>query len=155
MTDLELSLQLTPKIFNGSPEIQLTLDDYEIFRGELHSTKIFDINQEITEGSHVLALEFFNKKENDTNLDTGEDKAVLIDWISFFSIADDKFIWQGDYRPRYPEAWIKTNQELKKSLSEQLKNITYLGWNGTWELHFTSPVFVWIHQIKNLGWIYD
>jgi hypothetical protein len=29
-----------------------------------------------------------------------------------------------------------------------------MGWNGRWELNFRVPIFTWIHQLENLGWIY-
>ena len=48
-------------------------------------------------------------------------------------------------------------QQIEKGiiLDDELTNIDYLGWPGTWTLDFTSPVFTWIHQIQSLGWIYD
>ena len=65
-------------------------------------------------------------------------------------IQDPKFAWAGIYRPEYPEPWASEQTNLATELSSH----TYLGWNGTWRLTFGVPVFTWIHQVQNLGWIY-
>lgn len=87
-----------------------------------------------------LKIEHFKKADNDP------DTAVIIKQISFFDIADPKFIWAGAYYPDYPEHYPdKTSPLLGHG---------YLGWNGVYRLEFSVPVFTWIHQTLNMGWIY-
>jgi hypothetical protein len=78
--------------------------------------------------------------------DHDHDTAVIIKQISFFGITDPKFIWAGTYYPDYPEHY--------PDKTSPLPGHGYLGWNGVYELKFTVPVFTWIHQTQNLGWIY-
>lgn len=93
-----------------------------------------------------LEVIFFNKPELD------HDMAVVVDSVEFFGISDPRFVWQGEYRPKYPEPWY--SQQLTKPESVLSAN-NYMGWNGTWRLNFSVPVFTWMHQVQGLGWIYQ
>lgn len=88
-----------------------------------------------------LTVQHFNKSDLDPVT------AVIVKRISFFGISDPKFVWAGTYCPDYPEHY----EHKIASLPGQ----EYLGWNGTYQLDFSIPVFTWMHQIKNFGWIYE
>lgn len=80
------------------------------------------------------------------------DMAVQIDCVEFFGIADPRFVWAGVYSPIYPQPWLsQQHPEPPVHLYKQ----TYLGWNGTWRLDFSIPVFSWMHQQLGLGWLYQ
>ena len=87
-----------------------------------------------------LKVTHFGKADNDPTT------AVIIKSISFFGIEHPKFIWSGTYYPDYPEHY----SDKISSLPGQ----GYLGWNGVYRLEFSVPVFTWMHQVQNLGWIY-
>ena len=87
-----------------------------------------------------LKIEHFKKADDDPTT------AVIIKSIEFFGIADPKFIWAGKYYPDYPEHYP---EKISPRLAQD-----YLGWNGVYLLEFSIPVFTWIHQTQNLGWIY-
>jgi hypothetical protein len=53
--------------------------------------------------------------------------------------------------PLYSKGYIKSSD---KKLDDELSSCNYLGWNGEWVLPFEVPVFKWLHDIENLGWIY-
>jgi len=131
---------------DNPPEINIGIND-NINRIVLTDDQVFHYEFD-TDKSSVLTVELLNK----TNADTvdGLDKAVVIESVSFFGISDPKFAWAGEYRPEYPEPWASQQHELKPLL----KSHTYLGWNGKWTLTFSVPVFTWIHQTQDLGWIY-
>jgi hypothetical protein len=131
---------------DNPPEINIGIND-NINRIVLTDDQVFHYEFD-TDKSSVLTVELLNK----TNADTvdGLDKAVVIESVSFFGISDPKFAWAGEYRPEYPEPWASQQHELKPLL----KSHTYLGWNGKWTLTFTVPVFTWMHQTQDLGWIY-
>lgn len=103
---------------------------------------VFDF---VTSEPAVLTVEHFDK------LDTDPTTAVEIQCISFFGISDPKFVWAGVYCPRYPVLWYE--QQIEKP-HHTLAGQSYLGWNGTYQLDFSVPVFEWIHKTLNLGWIY-
>ena len=93
-----------------------------------------------------LIVEHYNKDAADA------DTAVEIVSVSFFGIQDPKFAWAGIYTPVYPEPWA--SEQLTPPPST-ITPQTYLGWNGTWKLDFSVPVFTWIHRVQNLGWLYQ
>ena len=92
-------------------------------------------------GSSNLVVEHHNKDVNDV------DTAVEIVNVSFFGISDPKFVWAGVYYPDYPKHY--------PDKTSPLPGHGYLGWNGVYRLEFSVPVFTWIHQVQNLGWLYQ
>jgi hypothetical protein len=88
-------------------------------------------------------------------IDKQDQEAVVIQQVSFFGITDPRFAWAGVYEPVYPEPWASEQSAAGVILQSHLSPHTYLGWPGTWTLTFELPVFSWIHNIQDLGWIYD
>ena len=142
-------IKLTPVWYNDPPYVILSFDEEIIYAGHLYQTHNFSIEQDLLPGQHTIAVEFTNKKNNDTQ--DNLDKAVVIEQITFNNITDQKFVWVGQYRPCYPEPWASQQTNLLPVLDHQ----NYLGWNGKWTLTFDVPVFTWIHKTLDLGWIYD
>jgi hypothetical protein len=147
---VKLSITLKPIWHQYPPRVRIGLDQNLT---EIDVQDTTTINFEV-ESNHsiTLTVELLNKHDSDTVPEQGLDKAVIIESVSFFGIADPQFIWAGEYRPCYPEPWY-SEQTVKPA--PLLKNHTYLCWNGKWTLTFEVPVFTWIHQIQDLGWIYD
>lgn len=94
----------------------------------------------LAQGLCCLKIKHFKKADHDPST------AVIVKQISFFGITDPKFVWAGDYYPDYPEHYPEKTSPLPGH--------GYLGWNGTYRLEFSVPVFTWIHQTQALGWIY-
>jgi hypothetical protein len=89
----------------------------------------------------VLTVEHYGKSDQDAVT------AVVIQRIEFYGIYDPRFIWAGTYYPVYPDHY--PDQKFK------LPGQGYLSWNGTYILDFQVPVFSWIHQVQDLGWLYQ
>ena len=149
---LQVKLHLTPRSNNGDPEIRIIFNNNTVYLGLLSEATIFEIDNHLPDNNYQLSIELLNKNNNDTDVITGADKAVIIDKIILNDIEDNRFIWLGEYQPEYPEPWYSEQTIKPESL---LKNHTYLSWNGKWTLTIDVPVFTWIHRIQNLGWIYD
>ena len=147
---VKIEIKLRPVWHNDPPEINIGVNN-DIQRTVLTDNQTF--HYEFTaDNTATLSVELLNKTDADTVPDKGLDKAVIIESVSFFGISDNRFIWLGEYCPKYPEPWY-SEQTVKPA--PLLKNHTYLSWNGKWTLTFTVPVFTWIHGVQNLGWIYD
>lgn len=147
---VELKIQLTP-VFHAEPPAGRLVAGDTVIDFVLTETTVFDLSIEAGNAGR-LSLEFLNKKDADCDIVKGLDKAIKIDWVSFFDISDPRFVWEGVYQPIYPEPWY--SQTLPKP-QLQIKNINYMGWNGIWYLDFDVPVFSWIHKIQSHGWLYD
>jgi len=117
----------------GNPWVSVDIDG----RGRTqHLTETTEFDLEFDSHDRgSLKIEHSKKADNDPTT------AVIIKQISFFGITNPKFIWAGIYYPDYPEHYALPGQG-------------YLGWNGIYRLEFSVPVFTWIHQTLDMGWIY-
>jgi len=139
----KVSVTLTPMIGKIPPEVIVSVPGYSVHE-TLWKTKCIELEFDAPVG--YIDIVFMNKLLDDP------DTAVIIDKVEFFGISDPRFVWAGVYTPTYPESWY--SQQTEKPLA-QLTHQNYLGWNGSWRLNFTVPVFTWMHQILNLGWVYQ
>jgi len=116
---------------------------------KVDDTKILDFSADYTNGEHTIWIDFFNK----TNQDCLEDKdmAIKIVNIEIEGMRLYRFKWAAKYIPKYPKDWIADNPNQP----EVVPSAEYLGWNGRWQLSFTTPIFTWIHRLENLGWLYE
>lgn len=142
------SIKIKPIWWNDAPKILVKLDDEILYNDEILETTSIPFNKHILNGKHFLFVNFLNKGYNDTILEENKDKAVIVESVEFFGIIDPRFIWNKSYyKPEYPEDY--------HNKIDQLNGHNYLSWNGIWCLEFTSPIFTWIHDVTNLGWIYE
>ena len=153
-TEFELngSLTLRPVWWHEQPEVTIYLDQTQLWHGRFATDLTIRFDAVMKPGSHFICVDFHNKKDSDSDLITGHDMAVIIKNLDFFGISHPKFVWAGTYTPVYPEPWY--SQQLDPPPS-RLINQDRLSWNGRWCLDFSVPVFTWMHQILDLGWIYD
>lgn len=152
--DIDIDIILKPVHWRDHPEIEIRWDDVVLFQGELdhHHVKPFKVSGDV--GDHVLIVEFYNKHDNDTDIEQNLDKAVIIEGVSFENMRFDSFMHQALYYPRYPEAYRRTCEQQNIVLEPAITS-NYLGWNGEWILPVTFPIYTWIHETENLGWIYE
>lgn len=142
---------LLESIDDQTPAKNVTVDlDGDIYyqADVLGPVEIF-IDRSLNQGSHELTVHFYGK----TDLD--QHQALRVSDLEIFGLSDKKFIWEAEYNPCYPEPWYTQQIQQGLMLPRSIKQVDYLGWNGTWNLKFELPVFTWIHRVQNLGWIYD
>lgn len=138
---VQLCVKLRPI---GQPWVKVSVHDITEAR---QLTTVDDFVFELSASNNLsLVVEHYNKDAADAVT------AVEIVSVSFFGIQDPKFAWAGTYTPVYPEPWAS---EQSITLPATIAPQTYLGWNGSWQLDFSVPVFTWIHQVQNLGWLYQ
>jgi hypothetical protein len=145
--NLELSLTITPRWWRVKPVIAYGIDSELVDTVQITDISTLQFSLPLNNGSHCVWIEFKNKDYNDCILDQNLDMAIEIESVTVEGMTLDRFKWAGLFYPDYP-AWL-TNQ------SPVIKSATYLGWNGRWELPFTTPIFTWIHRLENLGWLYE
>lgn len=145
--DLQGAIQLEPVWWRDPPLVKIELDADVLYEGSLEKTIDLRFSRPVSAGDHRLTVRFFNKTDQDTDVVDNRDKAVIVKEIQFFDIRSPRFVWNGIYEPDYPEH-LENNPKI-------LKYHNYLSWNGVWYLDFTAPVFTWIHQVEDLGWIHS
>ena len=141
-----IAIELTPSA--GIPDIDLRINDVVLHSGLLTATTTLVGSYELPAGSYSLSITHRNKSTTDPTT------AVVIKSITFNDISRPKFVWSGVYTPEYPELWCAQKQAEGHTLDKELTSVDHLGWNGTWRLAFTAPIFTWIHEVENLGQIY-
>lgn len=140
---VQLAVTLTPKISINTPEVRVSVPGHSVTHVLQKTEKI---QLEFVADSGWLEIELYNKPDLDPGM------AVIVDSVEFFGISDPKFVWHGVYRPTYPEPWYSQQCPTPEAV---LTGSNYIGWNGSWRLNFDVPVFTWMHQVQNLGWIYQ
>ena len=121
------------------PWVVVTVDKHT-YSQQLISTTDFEFDFSATDQA-VLTVQHHSKSDLDA------DTAVIIQRIEFYGISDPRFVWAGKYYPDYPDHY--------QDKTPCLLNQDYLGWNGQYVLTFQVPVFSWIHQVQDLGWLYQ
>lgn len=144
--DIEVAIQ--PNWQDTPPSMMIRLDHNTLWDDVLLDTKVFKFSMSLPKGKHALEIELYDKPE----LDSGQSLTILN--LKLGRIQSQQFVWQGIYRPQYPEPWASQQKEQGIPLQSELFNTDQLGWNGTWRLEFTAPIFTWIHQVENHGWIH-
>lgn len=148
--DTKIDLHIVPKFHADPPVIKYGVDN-TLTEHVLVEPLVVSLTSELYAGTHTLCIEFVNKRNSDTNIELGLDKTVLIDRIKFNGLDLKTFANHSKYYPKYPEPWY-SQQDSKPG--KYITGVQELGWNGRWELSFSAPIFTWIHQVENLGWIW-
>lgn len=151
MRDVKLGVTLSPVYWNELPEYRIEFNGNTLESGFLKETAMFSWTLP-AEDKNILRVHFLNKKENDTQ--DGKDKALVVDQINIEGFTFYSFLYAGKYTPQYSEGYYQYAKEHNLTV-EPIVRQTYLGFNGAWELEIDWPVFTWIHQTENLGWLYD
>ena len=132
------------------PVVTFQLDHKHLKSVTLTSqSELFEFQWTLPAGDHQFALEFQNKQYQ--NYPAGQDMAVLVEKLTFQHLSDD-FRYFGHYQPDYPEPWATEQRAAGATLTSEIYG-DYLGWNGTWGINFHTPIYPWIHQVLNLGWL--
>lgn len=137
------------------PWICLKFNDQIVFDDFLTVEKNFTLEQDLAVGRYSIELIFNNKNDSDVDKVRNLDKAIIIKQVKFEEISTDKLKWQAKYYPMYPEAWANEQKNQGIELKTCINSASYLGWNGTWKLEFSVPIYHWIHDVENLGWVYN
>ena len=70
-------------------------------------------------------------------------KSIEIDEIDLGAL-----VFEGLYTPVYPEPWHSQQVKNNTAPPKSIKNSTSMGHDGTWELQFESPFYMWL--LENL-----
>lgn len=139
----KVAVTLTPIKGTDWPEVFVSVPG-QVVKHNLECTRRVELEFNAPVG--WIEVVFMNKPHNDPTM------AVCVDSVEFFGISDPRFAWLGVYSPQYPEPWYS---EQSITPPKKIPQQTYMGWNGTWRLDFDIPVFTWMHQKMNLGWLYQ
>jgi hypothetical protein len=141
--DIKINLSVSTRMVTTVPEYTIKLDDHVLWTVTDSSRQDFLIVQSVYPGQHRLSIEFFNKNYKEIQ-PPKSDMAVIIDSIRFQNIKSDFKVY-SKYQPTYPDDWLGNK--------DKIVHANYLGWNGIWYIDFETPIYPWIHQRLDLGWL--
>jgi len=131
-------------------QIKIGIDGKIYFEGYIDPSKdvyYVEFDTDLEEGDHNLEISLLNKLSQDTIVSDNvivEDMLLEIDSIEIdnIDIGNLKFTL-SKYYPEYPKEYQDNEQ---KKISE-VRNCVTLGWNGTWQLPFSSPFYIWLLEM--------
>ena len=153
---LKFKLELYATMWDKPPVADIKINEKSFFKEEITGTNdkptIIEFEHELEEGeSYNLIIDRSNKNKRDTIVE--DEKIVKDQLLHIKSIEIDEIdigglVYEGVYKPNYPEPWATQQAETGNKLPETLKNVTQMGHNGTWTFTFESPFYMWL--LENL-----
>jgi len=124
-------------VFNGAivkeSEISAPSDEVEIIE--------FDV--EYTDEQVSLQVQLLNKEDTDTVQSAQENTIIRDMLLNIVSLeVDDIDLGQIPYE--HSEYRTDRQVEFNGTLTNSVKNCINLGWNGTWELTWSNPFYIWL-----------
>lgn len=140
--NLDFQVTLTGTFWDKKPQFSIWLDDHMITQTEIVSEaeQIIGFEEKISEGAHELKIRLENKTMSDTILENGEitkDMLLNIVDIKVDDISLGNLLWSAEYKLDEP-------QNCNGKIIDHLDSCVNLGWNGTYNLKFNSPFYIWL-----------
>ena len=154
---LKYKLELFATMWDQPPHAEILVNDQSCWKGAVEGTedKPTLIQFECTH-SEDADVKFEIKRSNKTNNQTVvnakgdilKDQMLHIKKIEIDEIALSALVYEGEYFPEYPEPWATQQRESGQDLRDSFKNVTAMGFNGTWRFNFRTPFYMWL--LENL-----
>jgi len=154
---LKFKLELYATMWDKPPVAEIKLNSKSYFKSEIigkeENPTVIEFEAELTEGSEYnLIIERSGKGKNQTVInekgDILKDQLLHIKTIEVDEIDIGALVYEGEYTPKYPEPWATQQRESGNDLKDSFKNVTKMGFNGTWNFKFESPFYMWL--LENL-----
>jgi len=154
---LKFKLELYATMWDQPPHAEIFISDHRHFDGDITGTEdkpqIIEFEHELTEGKEFeIVIKRSGKGKNQTVLDQKgtiiKDQLLHIKRIEIDEIDIGVLVYEGVYTPYYPEPWATQQRESGNDLRDSFKNVTQMGFEGTWRLKFESPFYMWL--LENL-----
>jgi hypothetical protein len=153
---LKFKLELYATMWDKPPVANIKINEKSYFNKEITSTEdkptIIEFEHEFEEDkSYNFIIDRLGKDKNQTIVENEKivkDQLLHIKSIEIDEIDIGSLIYEGVYKPEYPEPWATQQTKIGNKLPETLKNVTKMGHNGTWTFTFTSPFYMWL--LENL-----
>jgi len=141
MESVEFSITLSSQYTeqSGVPMIEIFLDD-ECIVGltVINKQKTITFTLELGENkSHKLCL-------RRSGHDEINEQSVTIEKITVDKIDLKRHLDHVCFYPVYPKDWYNDQVSLNNTPPEMQKGWSTFGFNGTWEMPFTTPFYTWL-----------
>lgn len=144
---LAFKIGLSGTYWDRKPEFEIRLNNKLITSGKISadsgSTEYFTFTSELEPGNHVLGIRLLNKQITDTV--QSEDKSTIVNdlLLNIESIEIDEV--EVGMCKWYESVYIlDTPAQFNNQTVTQLEKCVNLGFNGEYQLKFTSPYYIWL-----------
>ena len=154
---LKFKIELYATMWQRPPHAEILIDDSSYFKKDITGTEekpdIIEFEHECKEEeTYNLLIKRSGKGKGQTVVnekgDILKDQLLHIKRIEIDEIDIGGLVYEGEYTPIYPEPWA--SQQIKDGidLKTSLRNVTAMGFDGTWKFKFSSPFYMWL--LENL-----
>ena len=153
---LKFKLELYATMWDKPPVANIKINEKSYFNKEITSTEdkptIIEFEHEFEENkSYNFIIDRLGKDKNQTIVENEKiikDQLLHIKSIEIDEIDIGALVYEGVYKPNYPEPWATQQAKAGNKLPETFKNVNRIGHNGTWTFTFESPFYMWL--LENL-----
>jgi len=154
---LKFKFKLYATMWDQPPIVEILINNKSYFKQEVTATEakpqIVEFSADLEEQKEYnLVVHRSNKNKGQTVVnekgDIIKDQMLHIKDIEIDEIDIGALIFEGVYKPNYPEPWATEARAKGVDLPETFKNSPTMGHNGTWTLTFSSPFYMWL--LENL-----
>jgi len=155
---LKFRLELYATMWDIPPMVKINVGEQMCYEGYIKGTEdkpdIVEFEREVEEGKkYDFVIHRSNKIKGQTVIDKNtkeilKDQILHIKSIEIDEINIGGLVYEGIYRPEYPEPWLSEQKKAGIVVKEEMKTCLGMGWNGTWTLSFESPFYMWL--LENL-----
>jgi len=153
---LKFKLELWSTHWDKPPVAEILINDKSCHRAEIASTEDkptrIEFEHTLEDGEEYnLKIVRSGKDGHQTVVENGEivqDQLLHIKNLEMDEIDIGALVYEGIYTPEYPEPWATQQRSAGTELPVSFKNVTTMGHNGTWQLQFASPFYMWL--LENL-----
>ncbi len=153
---LKFKLELYATMWDKPPIADIKINEKSYFKEEITGTNdkptIIEFEHELEENkSYNFIIDRLGKDPKQTIVEDGKivkDQLLHIKSMEIDEIDIGSLVYDGVYKPNYPEPWASQQTEAGNKLPESYKNVTQMGHNGTWTFTFESPFYMWL--LENL-----
>jgi len=155
--NIKFKIELYATMWDKPPVAEVSINDKVYFTWFIKGTEdkptLIEFVHECEEGKdYELIIKRSGKDKNQTVVDKKgnvlQDQLLEIKSIEIDEIDIGALVYNGVYKPEYPEPWATQQRAAGTELLESFKNVTSMGHNGTWRLKFESPFYMWL--LENL-----
>jgi len=120
--------------------------------GTIENLSVIEFFHDLADGQEYKLVILRTNKDNSQTITENEkitrDQILHIKSIEIDEIELGGLIYEGLFYAEYPEPWATQQRESGNQLPVSFKNANSMGFNGRWELTFTSPFYMWL--LENL-----
>jgi hypothetical protein len=153
MSDLEkvdFKLTLSAEWYRLPCHVKIWLDDELIEDTEISERKsqgekrVIAVGRELADGEHTIKIQYLDKENPDTTID--EQGNILKDHLLNIDEIEIDEIELGFMA--FKEGVFYPDSSMHPDLPEIMRDMVCIGYNGTWELKFQVPTYIWF--LENL-----